>query len=214
MFAAGCRARKHSGKPPRRARGCCRGSHGVAAGFRAVAEQRAELAQAGVERLAVQLDQDVAGEQFVVGNFHARAEVCLVAEDRVADVIEVCRVGTIEQQRVFQFGRIADDAAVADDDVFADVGVVADLAALADDGRPLIIAPSSMTVPSPMKTLSPINALPSSRIADYAGRFQIGGDVALNFFERVQVNLQPSKMAACSVWLRSNKSAGLNMTAG
>ena len=31
--------------------------HGVAAGFRAVAQQRAELAQAGVEGLAVNLDE-------------------------------------------------------------------------------------------------------------------------------------------------------------
>jgi hypothetical protein len=41
----------------------------------------------------------------------------------------------VEEQRVFQLGRIADDATVADDDVLADVGVVADLAILADDGR-------------------------------------------------------------------------------
>src|SRR5271170_24848 len=63
--------------------------HGVAAGFRAVAEQRAELAQAGVERRAVHLDENVAGEHFQIGNLHACAEVRLVAKDGVADVIEV-----------------------------------------------------------------------------------------------------------------------------
>jgi len=109
--------------------------HGVAAGFRAVAQQRAELAQAGVEGRAVNLHENVSRHQFEVGNFHARAEVRLVTEDGVADVIEVRRLRAVEEQRVFQFGRIAEDAAVADDDVLADVGIVADLAILADDGR-------------------------------------------------------------------------------
>ena len=58
-----------------------------------------------------------------------------MAEDGVADVIEVRHLRAVEEERVFQLGRIADDAAVADDDVLADVGVVADLAVLADDGR-------------------------------------------------------------------------------
>jgi len=78
--------------------------HGVAAGFRAVAQQRAELAQVGVEGRAVHLDEDVTGEKFEVGNLHARAEVRLVAEDGVADVIEVRRLRAVEEQRVFQFG--------------------------------------------------------------------------------------------------------------
>src|ERR1017187_9553507 len=157
--------------------------HGVAAGFRAVAHQRAELAQAGVKRHAVHLHLDVAGKQFVVGYFNARAEVRLVTEDGVADVIEVCRVGAIEQQRVFQFGRIADDAAVADDDVFADVGVVADLATLAGDGRDLdhgaVLDDGAFADENFFTDECPALA------GVVPGRFQIGGDVALNFFERV-----------------------------
>ena len=74
-------------------------------------------------------------EKFEVGNFHARAEMRLVTENGVADVIEMRRLRGIEQQRVFQFARIADHAAVADDDVFAEIGIVADLAVFADDGR-------------------------------------------------------------------------------
>ncbi len=84
---------------------------------------------------AVNLDEDVAGKKFEVGNLHARAEVRLVAEDGVADVIEVRHLRAVEEQRVLQFGRIADDAAVADDDVLAEVGVVANLAIFPDDGR-------------------------------------------------------------------------------
>ncbi len=64
----------------------------VAAHFRAVAQQRAEFAQAGVEGLAVDLHGDVAGQQFEIGNLHARAEVRLVAEDGIADVIEMRRL--------------------------------------------------------------------------------------------------------------------------
>ena len=123
------------------------------------------------------------GKQFVVGYFHARAEVRLVAEDGIADVIEVRRVGAIEQQRVFQFGRIADDTAVADDDVFADVGVVADLAVLADDGRAFdhcaVLDDGAFADENFFTDERPALA------AVMQGRFQIGGDVALNFFERV-----------------------------
>jgi len=109
--------------------------HGVAADFRAVAQQRAELAQAGVERHAVHLHLDVAGQELDVGNLHARAEVRLVAENGVADVIVMRHLRAVEEQRVFQLGGIADHAAVADDDVLADVGVVPDLAVFPDDGR-------------------------------------------------------------------------------
>src|SRR5579862_2930109 len=109
--------------------------HGVAAHFRTVTEQRTEFAQAGVKRLSVQFQLDVAGKELVIGDLHARAEVRLVAEDGVADIIEMRRLRTIEQQRVFQFGRVADDTAVADDDVFPDIGAMSDLAVFADDGR-------------------------------------------------------------------------------
>ena len=59
----------------------------------------------------------------------------LVAEDRVADVIEMGGDRVVEQERVLHLAGVAHDAVVADDDVLADVGVVADLAVAADDGR-------------------------------------------------------------------------------
>ena len=58
-----------------------------------------------------------------------------MAENRIADVIVVRHLRAVEEQRVFQLGRIADHAAIADDDIFAYVGVVADLAVFPDDGR-------------------------------------------------------------------------------
>lgn len=106
-----------------------------------------------------------------------------MAEDRVTDVIVVRRDGMVEQQRVFQFGRIADDAAVADDDIFAEVGVVADLATLADDGRAFdhcaVLDDGAFADENFFTDKRPALA------GVVPGRFQIGGDVALNFFERV-----------------------------
>jgi hypothetical protein len=157
--------------------------HGVAAHFRAVAEQRAEFAQAGVKRLAVHLHLDVAGEHLEVGNFHARAEVRLVAENRVTDVIVVRRNGMIEQQRVFDFGRVAHDAIVANDDIFAEIGVVADLAVFADDGRAFdhcaVLDDGAFADENFFTDECP------ARAGVVPGRFQIGGEVALDFFERV-----------------------------
>ena len=157
--------------------------HGVAAGFRAVAQQRAELAQARVERHAVHLDSDVAGEKFEVGNLHARAEVRLVAEDGVADVIEVRRLRAVEKQGVFQLGRIADDAAFADDDVFTDVGVVTDLAVLADDGRAFdhdaVFENRAFTDENVFADEGAAFALVPQL------RFQVRGNISFNFLERV-----------------------------
>ena len=156
--------------------------HGVAAGFRAVAQQRAELAQAGVEGRAVHLDEDVAGEKFEVGNLHARAEVRLVAENGVADVIEVRRLRAVEEERVFQFGRIADDTAVADDDVFAEVGVVADLAIFSDDGRAFDECAGFDDC-----AFADENFFADARAGKSFGRilFRHAGEVAFNFLERV-----------------------------
>jgi len=108
--------------------------HAVAAHFRAVTDERAKLAQAGVQRFALDHDGHVAGQRLEVGADDARAGVRLVAEDGIADVIEVRHLTAVEEQRVLQLGGIAHDAVVADDDVFADVGVVPDLAIFPDDG--------------------------------------------------------------------------------
>ena len=49
-----------------------------------------------------------------------------VAENGIADIIVMRRLRVVEQERIFQFGGIANHAIVADDDIFTEVGVVAD----------------------------------------------------------------------------------------
>src|SRR5271154_7183378 len=157
--------------------------HGVAAGFRAVAQQRAEFAQAGVKRHTVHVHKNIAGQKFEVGNFYARAEVRLVAENGVADVIEVRRLRAVEEERVFQFARIADDTVVADDDIFAKVGVVADLTVTSDDGRTF-----DHHAVFDDRAFANENFFADER-STFAlvtkFRFQIRGNVALNLFEHV-----------------------------
>ena len=65
----------------------------------------------------------------------ARAEVALVAEDRVTDVVEVRHLRAVEEQAVLEFARVAEDRAVADEDVLAHVAPVADVAVGPDPGR-------------------------------------------------------------------------------
>ena len=109
--------------------------HGVAADIGIVAQQRTEFAQPGVERPAVDDHRNVAGHELDVGNLHAGPQVRPVAEDRVADVVEMGGDGIVEEDGVLHLAGIADDAVVADDHLLADVGVVANLAIAADDGR-------------------------------------------------------------------------------
>ncbi len=109
--------------------------HGVAPDVTAVADQCAELAQAGVEGLAVDFDGYISGHKLDVGDFHSGAEMRLVAEDGIADVIEVRRAGIVEQDGVFDFRRVAHHAPIAKDDLFAKIGVVADVTVAPDNGR-------------------------------------------------------------------------------
>ena len=109
-----------------------------------------EFAQAGVERFAVYFHSDVAGEQFEVGNFYTRAEVRLVSQNRIADVVKMRRGGVVEQKRIFNLRRIAATTQLSpDDDILADVGVVANLAISCRSmaGHFDVMAPSSTNSP-------------------------------------------------------------------
>ena len=70
----------------------------VAADFATVTQERAEFSQAGVKLLAIDFHGDVAGKDFEIGDFDACAQVRLVAENRVADIIEVGSLGVVEKQ--------------------------------------------------------------------------------------------------------------------
>ena len=59
----------------------------------------------------------------------------MMAQNGIAHIIKMRHLAVAEQQRVFQFTRIADHAAVADDDVGANVRAVPDLAIRANDRR-------------------------------------------------------------------------------
>ena|SRR5208337_3477021 len=60
-----------------------------------------------------------------------------VTEDGIADVVEVGRVGAIEEQRIFYLAGVAHHTVIADDNMLPNVGVVADLTIAADNRRAL-----------------------------------------------------------------------------
>src|SRR5438128_1763268 len=74
---------------------------------------------------------------------------------------------------------------------------------------PLIMAPSSTTVPSPTNTRSPIHAVPSHLLCKAGRRLPFRYSFSLR--SPSQAYSQPSNSAAWVVWERSNRSAGLNM---
>src|SRR5579862_5702566 len=55
--------------------------HGIAADFGEIAQQRAELAQTSVKRLAIDFHSDVSGERFEIREDHTRADVGFMAKD-------------------------------------------------------------------------------------------------------------------------------------
>ena len=80
-------------------------------------------------------DHDLAVVELDVGKDRARAEVALVTQDRVADVIEMRHLRAVEQQAVLELARVAQHGVVAHDDVLAHVTTVADVAVRADPRR-------------------------------------------------------------------------------
>src|ERR1043166_6148190 len=60
-----------------------------------------------------------------------------MAENGVANVIEMRRDSVVEKHRVLYLAGIADNAVVADDHLLADVGVMTNLAVAANNGWPL-----------------------------------------------------------------------------
>ena len=61
--------------------------------------------------------------------------MCVIAQDRITDIIEVRYLRLVEDDGVLDFAGIADDTSFTDDGVASDIGTVSDLAVLADDSR-------------------------------------------------------------------------------
>src|SRR5438067_1167159 len=62
--------------------------------------------------------------------------MAFVAENRVADVIEMRHLRFVEEDAILELARVPHYDAIADDDVFADVAAVANFALFPDPGRP------------------------------------------------------------------------------
>jgi hypothetical protein len=108
---------------------------GVAAKVAAIADESAELAQAGVERLSVEFDQDIGAVEFEVRDLDAGTEMNAMAENGVTHVVVVGSLGPVEEKSLFQLRGVANHAMIPDDNVFPDIGIVPDLAVPADDRR-------------------------------------------------------------------------------
>ena len=94
----------------------------VAANLGVVADDGTEFSQAGADGFVLGLDGDGLPIQSNVGEDHARTEVGFVAEDGVADVVEMGDFAAVEDDAVLELAGIAKGDAISDDDVFTDVG--------------------------------------------------------------------------------------------
>ncbi len=65
------------------------------------------------------------------------AEMCLVTENRVTDIVEMGDLRLVKDEAVLEFAGVAQHNAIPDDNIFTDVGTVADFASFSDPGWPL-----------------------------------------------------------------------------
>jgi len=107
----------------------------VAADLGMVADEGAKFAKAGGDGTFGCVDGHGRLVEAHIRENDARAEVSLVAEDRVADIIEMRNLGLVEDEAVFKFRGISSHDTIAEDDIFADVTPIPNLTVLADPSR-------------------------------------------------------------------------------
>jgi len=106
----------------------------------AIADDRAELLQAGLDKLIFYHALDHTAIMAVIGGDASRGYVRVIADDRIADVRKMRDIGAVADDAVLDLDAHADLAPIADGRRWPDVGVRADDAVLADDHRPFDIA--------------------------------------------------------------------------
>ena len=106
----------------------------VTADLGSIADDCAELAKARGDALVFVAQMDFLPVQSDICQNHSCAQVGLVAENRIADIIEMGDLGAVEYHAIFKLTRIAKDYPVANDHTFADVTATSDLAIIPDPG--------------------------------------------------------------------------------
>ncbi len=109
-----------------------RAENAVAADLGVVADESAEFSEAGGDGALGCVDGHWCLVEAHIRENDARAEVGLVAENRVADIVEVRNLGLVEDEAVFKFRGISCHDSVAEDHIFADVTPISNLTVLAD----------------------------------------------------------------------------------
>src|SRR4030095_6539664 len=109
--------------------------HCVATDLCSIANDRAEFSEA-CRNVAIRCyNRDFDVIELYVGENHAGAQMRVMADDRITDVIEVRNLHFIEQDGIFEFAGVPHDYAVADDDIFPNVNSAADVAIFTDPCR-------------------------------------------------------------------------------
>ena len=112
-----------------------RAENAVATDLGMVADEGAKFAKAGGDNALRGVDGDRRFIEAHIRENDSSSEVGLVAEDRVANIIEVRNLGLVEDEAVFKFRGIPSHNPIAEDHIFADVTSVPNLAVLADPSR-------------------------------------------------------------------------------
>lgn len=112
--------------------------HGVATDLGMVANERAEFAQPGFENLAVgKADANALLVQPEIRQDDSGRQMRVIAEDRVAHVVEVRDLNLVHEHAILELTRVPQDTSFADDDVAANERAGSDFSVCPDPRRPL-----------------------------------------------------------------------------
>ena len=107
----------------------------IAADLGLVADDGSKLAQASGDAASRAVNADDFLVESHIGKDHARAQMRLVADDRISDIIEMRNLRFVEDEAVFKLAGVPGHHAVSENDILADVAPIANLAVLADPCR-------------------------------------------------------------------------------
>ena len=112
-----------------------RAEHAVATDLGMVADEGAKFAKAGGYRPCLGVDGDRRLVEAHIRENDASAEVGLVAENRVAHIVEVRDLCFVEDEAVFKFRGISSHDSISENHIFPDVTPISNLAVLPDPSR-------------------------------------------------------------------------------
>jgi len=128
---------------------------GVASDLGGITEDSAKFAHTGIDETIECFDADGLGVESEVGQDDTCAEVAVVAENGISNVVKMWRLDVVQEQAILKFATVAENTTFTDNHVLPNVDARSQLAPLPNVRRTLDCSKVRQLHPSFKKNLFP-----------------------------------------------------------